>query len=85
MLVECRKVGAIEASDVGALPITPMSVIDGHGTDIGYRFTIEASDDGALPNVRLWRPVGKVVLSIPHRLHHLQKLWLHAWVITIKF
>ena len=53
MLVECRKVGAIEASDVGALPITPMSVDDGHGTDIGYRFTIEASDDGALPNVRL--------------------------------
>ena len=65
MLVECRKVGAIEASDVGALPITPMSVIDGHGTDIGYRFTIEASDDGALPNVRLhcrWR-MRAVVIS----------------------
>ena len=33
MLVECRKVGAIEASDVGALPITPMSVIDGADGD----------------------------------------------------
>ena len=30
MLVECRKVGAIEASDVGALP---MSVIDGADCD----------------------------------------------------